>query len=300
MQATWAQGNDFHDNHFIELEFPTEIFVQEINIYETYHAGAVVRIKLKNKLTNEWKTVWESSIGPLNIETSRVFSPELLKVYFKTNQVRLELDCTVAHTYCEIDAVELVGKKYYVDNVETETSLSKDMARILKTEEFSDIEFEVEGKILKAHRNVMISRSSYFKGMLCENLKQDRLNKPIHIDNISYVGFRALLFYLYTGNIEDDLVCEIVCELMRISKWYDLEDLNQKGYEYIQGKLSIDNILDIYICSSTIEPKLDDVENVCLKFIAKNFYQLHERPAFKSLPVNILIAITQFYAQFQK
>lgn len=76
-----------------------------IDIYETFHAGGVVRIKLKNKQLNTWKTVWETAVGPLNIETSRIFSPQLLPSHFKTNQVRLEVDCTASNSYCEIDAV---------------------------------------------------------------------------------------------------------------------------------------------------------------------------------------------------
>jgi hypothetical protein len=79
--------------------------VTQINIYETYHAGAILRILLRNKELGAWKLVWESAFGALNIESSRIFSPELQKSLFKTNQVRLELDCTAANSYCEIDAV---------------------------------------------------------------------------------------------------------------------------------------------------------------------------------------------------
>ncbi len=58
LQNAWAQASDFHSNHFIELEFPEEVYVTKLNIYETYHAGGVVRIKLKNLLKNSWKLVW--------------------------------------------------------------------------------------------------------------------------------------------------------------------------------------------------------------------------------------------------
>jgi hypothetical protein len=110
LNFTWAQANDFTSPHFIELEFPIEIFVKKINIYETYHAGGVVAIKLKEKYANRWITVWQSTVGAINIESSRIFSPELIVTKFKTNQVRLELDCSVAASYCEIDAV---GKKTF-------------------------------------------------------------------------------------------------------------------------------------------------------------------------------------------
>ena len=68
-------------------------------------------IKLKDKNANRWVTVWQSAVGAINIESSRIFSPELMNTKFKTNQVRLEVDCSVAVSYCEIDAV---GKKHFI------------------------------------------------------------------------------------------------------------------------------------------------------------------------------------------
>lgn len=52
---------------------------------ETFHAGAIVRIKLK------YKDSWELVYGPAqaqDIVTSRIFSPELKVTRFKTNKVR--------------------------------------------------------------------------------------------------------------------------------------------------------------------------------------------------------------------
>ena len=102
----WAQQTH-SSNEFIELEYPEELIVTKLNIYETYHAGAVVGIKLKNK--DIWEMVWETQ-DPQDIPQSRVFTPSLRRVRFKTKCVRLELDCTVANSWCEIDAV---GKELF-------------------------------------------------------------------------------------------------------------------------------------------------------------------------------------------
>jgi hypothetical protein len=48
--------------------------------------------------------VWQKAKAE-NIETSRIFSPSIKETRFKTNRIRLEIDCTVANTWCEIDAV---------------------------------------------------------------------------------------------------------------------------------------------------------------------------------------------------
>jgi BTB/POZ domain-containing protein 9 len=188
-----------------------------------------------------------------------------------------------------------------IDSVETELTLSSDLALLLKSEEFSDIQFEVEGTVVNAHRNVLIARSDYFRAMLCENLKADRLAKPIHMEGISLAGFRALLHYFYTGNIDPETVnVEIACELKRISDWYDLDDLNAKSFLFVQSQMSVDNVIGLFVSAHTLSPRLDDVEEVTLRFIAKNFNSLLDRPEFKKLPQSILITITQFYAQFHK
>lgn len=101
MHHTWAQSSH-SANEYIELKFPQELIVTGLHIYETFHAGAIVCIKLWNK--DKWELVY----GPTqaqDINQSRIFSPDLRKTNFKTNLVRLELDCTVSGTWCEIDCV---------------------------------------------------------------------------------------------------------------------------------------------------------------------------------------------------
>ena len=49
------------------MEFDNEVYVTEIHIYETYHCGGVVNIKLKDKSTNEYKSVWKAENGPIHI-----------------------------------------------------------------------------------------------------------------------------------------------------------------------------------------------------------------------------------------
>ena len=104
-QNTWSQALIGSFRNFIELEFPQEVYVTKINIFETYHAGAITRIQLRNKKLGAWITAWENS-HPLNIDSSRMFSPSLEQTYFKTNQVRLEINNSAANTFfCQIDAV---------------------------------------------------------------------------------------------------------------------------------------------------------------------------------------------------
>ena len=47
------------------MEDPEEVYVNEIHIYETYHAGAVIRVSLKDKEKGVWQTAWESPTGKI-------------------------------------------------------------------------------------------------------------------------------------------------------------------------------------------------------------------------------------------
>ena len=105
--------------------------------------------------------------------------------------------------------------------------------------EFSDVEFEVNGEIFKAHRNILAVRSNHFRAMLCDNLKDNRLSKPIFIENVTSDAFKALLNYLYTSKIDESTDCKIACELMRLSEWYDLPDLRTTSFIFIKTQVLI-------------------------------------------------------------
>ena len=64
IQNTWAQSTH-SANEFIELEFPKELIVSKLFIYETFHAGSITRIKLKNK--DNWELVY----GPVQPQDLR-------------------------------------------------------------------------------------------------------------------------------------------------------------------------------------------------------------------------------------
>jgi hypothetical protein len=186
-----------------------------------------------------------------------------------------------------------------VDLIDTEKELKNNLKELLYSEEFSDIQFEVQGRVLKAHRNILTARSEHFKTLLSE-LRPDRLTRPIHIENITFDGFKALLHYLYSSEIDDSTSLGVVCELIRVSDWYNLDELKYVGNTFLQTNLSIENVIGLFVCAATIEPNLEEIENLCLKFIAKNFVTLYIRSEFKQLNQNLLVKITQFYGQFQK
>jgi len=111
LKGTWAQSSwECDEDQFIEVKFDVKVRPTAINIYETFNPGAVVAVRAKDK-NGAWEVLW-STDKPEHLQKSRIFSPTLKNVTTRTQVIRLELDCTAADTYCEIDAVELVGDKH--------------------------------------------------------------------------------------------------------------------------------------------------------------------------------------------
>lgn len=68
LNGTWGQASGHITNHeFIEIAFEEEVYVAQIHIYETYHSGGVINIKLKDKSANEYKSVWQAENGPSHV-----------------------------------------------------------------------------------------------------------------------------------------------------------------------------------------------------------------------------------------
>ncbi|XP_046548934.1 F-box/LRR-repeat protein 4-like [Haliotis rubra] len=97
---------------FIELSFEQKVYPIRLDVYETYHPGAVVKIMAcdttagtdvdTGKVT--WVTLWSDT--PTQIEMRpRVFSPPLNTVNFATDLIRLELCHEKLQYYTELDAV---------------------------------------------------------------------------------------------------------------------------------------------------------------------------------------------------
>lgn len=59
----------------MQVEFPTELFIKKVSIYETYHAGAVTSIGAWNPSSHSYVSVYHGQ--PTVMSRSRIFEPVL-------------------------------------------------------------------------------------------------------------------------------------------------------------------------------------------------------------------------------
>ena len=71
-----------------------------------------------------------------------------------------------------------------------------------KLEDFTDIEFVVNGERFSAHKMVLASQSEYFRGLLYGGMREASLKMiTLPEDIITKAAFKKVLQYAYTGSI---------------------------------------------------------------------------------------------------
>lgn len=88
------------------------------------------------------------------------------------------------------------------------TNFFKNLKILYDDERFFDIELHCEGgeegteiNIIKAHRVILSSSSSYFEAMFGNDFNENK-NKIVKFYSISYDILKVLINFIYTGKIE--------------------------------------------------------------------------------------------------
>jgi len=109
--------------------------------------------------------------------------------------------------------------------------LSRSLGQFYNDEEFSDVEFIVEGRSIHAHRVILSMLSERFRAMFSSGFLEST-QKQIRLDDIRYTTFMSMLEYLYTGkgpeiDTNDDNNLLKIVELLRLSDQFMLDHLKQ-------------------------------------------------------------------------
>ncbi len=122
IQFAWDPSLSFQKygyTEFIEVEFPTAVFVQSIEIGEPRGMGSIVRIQALDAMSGDYHTLWQSPTGEGDMAVHyvfqtrseyRVFTPfPLCETTFKTAWIRIEMDTRTVTDWNELDYVQLTG-----------------------------------------------------------------------------------------------------------------------------------------------------------------------------------------------
>uniref|UniRef100_A0A8D2JYE8 BTB domain-containing protein n=1 Tax=Theropithecus gelada TaxID=9565 RepID=A0A8D2JYE8_THEGE len=64
-----------------------------------------------------------------------------------------------------------------------------------------DVCVVVEGKVFKAHKNVLLGSSRYFKTLYCQVQKTSEQATVTHLDIVTAQGFKAIIDFMYSAHL---------------------------------------------------------------------------------------------------
>lgn len=123
-----------------------------------------------------------------------------------------------------------------------QASLGDDYLKLLETGNKSDVTFFVQGEEIKAHRTILLARSSYFSSMFDADMKEGASGE-IQVPDVNPVAFRGMLEYIYGGTYPQRLDA-IALDLFVVADKYGLEKLREICEKTIIANLNADSVVD--------------------------------------------------------
>ncbi|XP_069032021.1 zinc finger and BTB domain-containing protein 10 isoform X1 [Embiotoca jacksoni] len=101
-----------------------------------------------------------------------------------------------------------------------------------------DVNIVVSGQVFRAHKNILVAGSRYFKTLYCltKSEAQDQATVT-HLDVAAVQGFSVILDFLYSGNLL--LTSQNAIEVMSVASYLQMTEVVQSCRAFIKNALNI-------------------------------------------------------------
>ncbi|NXF21792.1 ZBT8B protein, partial [Rhodinocichla rosea] len=106
-----------------------------------------------------------------------------------------------------------------------------------KRDFFCDCSIIVEGRIFKAHKNILFANSGYFRALLIHYIQDSGRHSTASLDIVTSEAFSVILDFLYSGKL--DLCGDNVIEVMSAASYLQMTDVVNFCKSYIRSSLDI-------------------------------------------------------------
>ncbi|NXL80187.1 ZBT8B protein, partial [Leptocoma aspasia] len=117
------------------------------------------------------------------------------------------------------------------------TKLLGELNEQRKRDFFCDCSIIVEGRIFKAHKNILFANSGYFRALLIHYIQDSGRHSTASLDIVTSEAFSIILDFLYSGKL--DLCGDNVIEVMSAASYLQMTDVVNFCKAYIRSSLDI-------------------------------------------------------------
>ncbi|KAJ5074550.1 hypothetical protein M0811_01181 [Anaeramoeba ignava] len=142
------------------------------------------------------------------------------------------------HNKEQFDAIQALGNEIGIDISSKigRNGVVKDLKILYNQEETKDFTIIVQTKKFRIHKLILIARSELYRGMFLLN-KNDTSNEVNDYSEKSAIVIQALIQYLYTDELPDDIPKELVPELEDIVDYYQLNPNSSFNFQLEKYKM---------------------------------------------------------------
>ncbi|KXZ44695.1 hypothetical protein GPECTOR_63g23 [Gonium pectorale] len=151
-------------------------------------------------------------------------------------------------------------------------SLGVDMAALLGREEGTDVTLLVDGEEFKAHKFLLEARSSYFRSLLNNSMREGREGRAV-VHDIRAPVFRALLHFVYTDTLpegmdDNDLDVEMAQHLLAAADAMALERLRRLCERRLCETVDTETVA--FTLALADKNHAEELKKVCLDYVGRN------------------------------
>lgn len=162
--------------------------------------------------------------------------------------------------------------------VSSQLVFESQMNSLFESSKFSDVVLKIGGTDIKAHRNILAARSTYFEAMFSKHFKEAKQQDPIELKDVDVALLRHILVFIYTNKLPSNLD-EIIAELMIVADKFALEKLAGICEAKLCSQISIDNCLQLLLVAERCAR--DILMKRTLSFIESNLKEVMENKEWK-------------------
>lgn len=154
--------------------------------------------------------------------------------------------------------------------IQVTTNPTKQYETLFKKSKLSDISFDVNGKIIHAHKILLFVKSKFFKKLFTTTMKECG-SSVIPIKEISAPVFEILIKSIYFKEIEVNSIPECLQLIFSANRFQLIEFETQLVNALSAAQLEIGHFVELWECCQSLS--LVKLESGLLRWVARNWMQ---------------------------
>lgn len=158
------------------------------------------------------------------------------------------------------------------------SQLSEDYGRLLQSEQFGDVVFNLGDHQLRAHKNILVARCPVFASMFEHEMTESIMNR-VDITDIDHEVFHEMLRFIYTGQAPG--IDKFPMDLLVAADKYGLERLKAMCEKAVSSNLCAVNAAEVLVLADM--HSAHQLKTLALEYICGHASAVKETAGWKNM-----------------